>query len=47
MELRAVNGAADFLGKRFGCSVTVVRAEDTHEKKALSAFPGKPAILLV
>lgn len=47
IELRAVTSAADFLGKQFGCDVTVVRAEDSSEKKAASAFPGKPAILLV
>jgi leucyl-tRNA synthetase len=46
VELRAVSSAAGFLGKQFGCSVTVVRAEESSEKKALSAFPGKPAIML-
>ncbi len=45
-ELAAVRGAAEYLGKQFGATIVVERAEESAEVKAKHAFPGKPALLI-
>ncbi|MBD3310233.1 leucine--tRNA ligase [Candidatus Woesearchaeota archaeon] len=45
-EIEALKDASDMLGKEFKTDVAVIRAEDSDDKKAASALPGKPAILV-
>jgi leucyl-tRNA synthetase len=45
-ELRSIEAAAEYLQKAFGAEINFITAENSAEKKAGVAFPGKPAILL-
>jgi hypothetical protein len=46
VELRVVQGAAEYLHKTFACPITVLVAEESNLPKASAAFPGRPAIVL-
>ncbi len=45
-ELKTILDASKYLGKAFGATINVMRAEDSKLQKAQQAFPGKPAIIL-
>jgi leucyl-tRNA synthetase len=45
-EYSALKESTSFLSKEYGCTVSVAKAEESHEEKARNAMPGKPAILV-
>ncbi|HMF30352.1 MAG TPA: hypothetical protein VKK79_02990 [Candidatus Lokiarchaeia archaeon] len=45
-EVAFLEAGKEFLMQKFGCSVTVIREQDSDNPKARQAMPGKPAILL-
>jgi len=46
-ELAAFIAVKDELAKDFGCSIEIVKAQDSQEPKAKNALPGKPAMVVV
>lgn len=45
-ELAAFTALKDQLAKQFGCTVEIVKEQDSTEPKAKNALPGKPAIVI-
>lgn len=45
-ELETLQLNSEIISKQFNCSVVVVAAEDSQEKKKNNALPGKPAIII-
>ena len=45
-ELKAMNNSADKIKETFNCEVIIETAEESSEKKAGNAMPGKPAIIV-
>ncbi len=45
-EYQSITEVVGKIKREFDCKVKVERAEDSHEKKALSAMPGKPALII-
>jgi hypothetical protein len=46
-ELAAFQALKDQLAKNYGCSIEIVKEQDSKEQKAKNALPGKPAIVVV
>lgn len=46
-ELAAFQSFKDQLAKDYGCSVEIVKEQDSREPKAKNALPGRPAIVVV
>ncbi len=45
-EFEAFDENIDRLSKEFACEIVIEKAEESKEKKAINAFPSKPAIVL-
>jgi leucyl-tRNA synthetase len=45
-EVAFLKDAKAFLESEAGCSIEIIRAQDSQKKKAQNALPGKPAILV-
>ncbi len=46
MERRILHENVGYLKSEFDCSLEIIKAEESVEKKAMQAMPGKPAILV-
>lgn len=47
LELKLLEEAKEYLEKEFGSKIRVEREEESKEKKASQALPGKPAIVVI
>ena len=45
-ELKILIEYSELLKKEFSAEINIVKAEDSQEKKAANAMPGKPAIVV-
>ena len=45
-EISFFNESKEFISQEFECKVNIIKAEDSYDKKAGSALPGKPGILI-